>query len=262
MSDWSSAQYLKFRSERTQPAIDLANRIERPNAKDILDIGCGPGNSTACLKEKFPCANILGIDSSPDMIEAARINLPEAEFRLCDAGSELSSLGKKFDVVFSNACIQWIPDHRSLLPEMFGILNDGGVLAVQVPENYDEPIHKIITETAESPHWRDILGQVRSFHTLTPDEYYELISELTPYFFMWETVYFHRMKRHEDIMEWYRATGLKPYLDVLDEDNRKSFEEEILLKIRKAYPVLKDGEIIFRFPRLFFIAAKNRITKG
>lgn len=257
MSDWNSAQYLKFRSERTRPAIDLTNRIEAIDPADIIDIGCGPGNSTACLAEKFPNAKILGIDSSPDMLEAAKSNLPQTEFILCDAGRELNSLGKKFDIVFSNACIQWIPDHDKLIPEMLGLLKDGGVLAVQVPENYDEPIHKIISETADSPGWREEFKNLKPFHTLTPDEYFELLSEQTPYFFMWETVYFHRMCSHEAIMEWYRATGLKPYLDLLSEDKIPVFEAEILEKIQRAYPVQKGGEIIFRFPRLFFIAHKK-----
>lgn len=257
MSDWNSAQYLKFKSERTRPAIDLTYRIDMEDPADIIDIGCGPGNSTACLAEKFPNANILGIDSSPDMIGAAKKNLPQAEFLLCDAGNDLGKIDKKFDIVFSNACIQWIPDHDKLIPEMFGLLKERGVLAIQVPEIYDEPIHMIISETADSPKWKSEFKDLQPFITLSPDEYYDMLSDITPYFFMWETVYFHRMNSHEAIMEWYRATGMKPYLDMLSDEKKAEFEAEILEKIQKAYPVQKDGEIIFRFPRLFFIAHKK-----
>jgi len=121
--NWNSEQYLKFKSERTQPAVDLANRIKTNRSKKILDVGCGPGNSTQVLYEKFPRAYILGIDSSQDMIDAAKKNYPYMDFRLCDASKDLTELDKDFDIVFSNACIQWIPDHERLLKNMIDLLN-------------------------------------------------------------------------------------------------------------------------------------------
>ena len=152
---WNSEQYLKFKTERTQPAIDLASRIPVQSPADIIDIGCGPGNSTDILKKRYPNAAVVGADNSENMLEAARGNYTDIEFILCDASKELKNIGRKFDVVFSNACIQWVPDHPKLLREMMSLLKEGGALAVQIPMNYDEPIHRIIGEAVKSEKWRD-----------------------------------------------------------------------------------------------------------
>jgi trans-aconitate 2-methyltransferase len=146
MADWSSAQYLMFKNERTQPAIDLVNRINLENPKKVVDIGCGPGNSTQVLMDKFPNAYILGVDNSSNMIETAKKDHPNMDFKICDVGKDIASIGNDFDIVFSNACVQWIPNHNQLLKAMMGLLKPGGILAVQTPMNYQEPIHKIIGE--------------------------------------------------------------------------------------------------------------------
>lgn len=257
MAGWNSSQYLKFGAERTQPAIDLANRIGLEAPKKVIDIGCGPGNSTEVLARRFPDASILGIDSSPEMIEAAQRNHQGLEFRLCDAGKDLPKLGEgTFDVVFSNACIQWIPDHRSLLRDMMSLLRPDGVLAVQTPMNYEEPIHRIIGEVVSAKKWASRFPSPRIFYNLTQSEYFDLLSELSSGFTLWQTTYFHRLKSHEDIMEWYRGTGLRPYLDALPESDRPEFEQDIFDRLTGAYPKQKNGEIIFRFPRFFFLAVK------
>lgn len=253
---WNSKQYLKFKAERTQPAIDLANRITVRSPTDIIDIGCGPGNSTEILKKRYPNAAVVGADNSENMLEAAREKYPDIEFILCDASNDLNSIGRKFDIVFSNACIQWIPDHPKLLREMMSLLKEGGELAVQIPMNYDEPIHKIIGETASSEKWRDKFNAPRHFYTLTPEKYYDILSEISSDFEMWQTAYFHRMKSHSDIMEWYRSTGLRPYLEALSTDDKEKFEKDIFTEVEKAYPKQANGEIIFRFPRLFFKTVK------
>lgn len=254
MADWNSTQYLKFERERTQPAIDLVNRIGIENPKKILDVGCGPGNSTAVLAKRFPGAFILGIDNSENMISAARKSYPALDFRLCDAGRDLSSLDHDFGIVFSNACIQWVPDHKKLIRELMGLLRKGGVLAVQVPMNFNEPIHRIIGEVSSSDKWKRFFPETRIYYTLTPGEYFDILSELTDNFTIWETVYYPVMKSYNDILEWYRGTGLRPYLNVLDDEMQADFENDIMERLRKSYPVQKNGEIIFRFPRFFFVA--------
>ena len=120
--DWNSEQYLKFKTERTQPAIDLVNRINMPNPKKILDIGCGPGNSTEVLFNKYPDAYILGVDKSEEMIKTAKMKYPHLDFKICDVSRDLSELDSDFDIVFSNACIQWVPDHKNLLRNMLNLL--------------------------------------------------------------------------------------------------------------------------------------------
>ena len=253
---WNSEQYLKFKTERTQPAIDLANRIPVQSPADIIDIGCGPGNSTDILKKRYPNAAVVGADNSENMLEAARKNYTDIEFILCDASKELNNIGRKFDVVFSNACIQWVPDHPKLLREMMSLLKEGGALAVQIPMNYDEPIHRIIGEAVKSEKWRDKFSDPRQFYTLTPEKYYDILAEISSDFSMWQTTYFHRMKSHSDIMEWYKSTGLRPYLEALSHADKTEFEKDIFREVERAYPKQANGEIIFRFPRLFFTAIK------
>lgn len=155
MSNWNSNQYLKFERERTQPSIDLIARVTLPSPLKILDVGCGPGNSTAALKLRFPESYVLGIDSSPEMIRAAKARYSDIDFSLCDAASELMRLDHDFDLVFSNACIQWVPNHEKLLSDMASLLYPGGMVAVQTPMNYEEPIHIIIEELVSSAQWRE-----------------------------------------------------------------------------------------------------------
>ena len=199
MVTWDSEQYLRFKRERTQPARDLAMQLppDDGSVTRVLDIGCGPGNSTAVLRERYPHAKILGVDSSPDIIEVARNTYPDIDFQLCDVSTQLNDLPADFDVVFSNACIQWVPDHPHLIPGLLARLRVGGVLAVQTPMNYEEAI-----------------------------------------------------------MDWYRGTGMRPYLQALGDAGRKKFEAEVFAQVREEYPTQSDGSIIFPFPRFFFLATR------
>mgnify|MGYP003623615127 CR=1 FL=1 len=187
MSDWNSSLYLKFERERTQPSVDLIARISLPAPLKILDVGCGPGNSTAALKQRFPEAYVLGIDSSLEMIRAAKAHYTDMDFALCDAATELLQLDRDFDIVFSNACIQWVPNHEKLLSDMASLLRPGGMLAVQTPMNYQEPIHIIIEALVESEQWKKKIPVKRIFHNLLPEQYYDLLTSLFSGFSIWET---------------------------------------------------------------------------
>ena len=232
---WDSAAYLRFKAERTQPSIDLVKRIDLEQPRKLLDVGCGPGNSTQVLADAFPNAlRIIGIDSSPEMIEAAKDDHPDMEFRICDA-LNLPSLGEDgFDVVFSNACIQWVPDHPRLIRDMLALLRPGGMLAVQVPMNYQEP--------------------ARIFHTLSQEAYFDILAAEAGQFQMWQITYLHRMPSHEAIMDWYKGTGLRPYLSLLSGERAAAFEQAVREEVATRYPKQGNGEIIFRFPRFFFTA--------
>ncbi|OXN00877.1 methyltransferase domain-containing protein [Bifidobacterium vansinderenii] len=261
---WDSEQYLRFRNERTQPSRDLAMQLPTDDGtvRRVLDIGCGPGNSTAVLRERYPQARILGVDSSPEMIDAARKAHPDIDFTLCDVSKpgDLAALPHDFDIVFSNACIQWVPDHPRLIPALLGLLRHGGMLAVQTPMNYEEPIHRIIADVVHSPKYADRLPQQREFFNLTPPEYWELLhgSELTETFRIWKITYMHNLPSHAAIMDWYRGTGLRPYLQALaDDGERAAFENEVFRRVRDAYPTQSDGSIIFPFPRFFFTAVRG-----
>lgn len=252
MSDWNSEQYLKFKNERTQPALDLANRLRELSPAKAADVGCGPGNSTAALKSVFPDAEVIGIDNSPNMIGKAEKSHPELAFRLCDA----SSLEAGWDVIFSNACLQWIPHHGTLIPGLMEKLNEGGVLAVQIPMNGEEPLFRIIKEVAADPRW-DFSGVCfETNETLEPEEYFDILSACSSDFQIWETVYCHRMPDHEALLEWVKGTRLRPYLDALDEAEGQVFLDEILTRAKAVYPVMKNGEVVLHFRRFFFTAVK------
>lgn len=220
MPSWDASQYLKFQSQRTQPAIDLVNRIRLSNPEKILDVGCGPGNSTRVLKDRFTHARVIGIDNSENMIEKAKADHPDMEFRLCDVSGDLAELEGDYDIVFSNACLQWVPDHHQLIGKLMSLLKKDGVLAVQIPYNFKEPIHRILGEVSSSARWQEYFPQERIFHTLTPGEYFDILTDITPDFDIWETTYYHVMQSHDGIMEWYRGTGLRPYLDALPEEKK------------------------------------------
>lgn len=257
MSDWNPQQYLKFKKDRTQPAIDLAARLEYESPAKALDVGCGPGNSTAVLKARFPGAHVIGADYSENMVETAKRDNPELEFIRCDISADIDGLPHDFDIVFSNACLQWVPDHPSLLPRLMELLKPGGLLAVQIPMNYQEPIHRIIESTVSQSPWMDLIPYMRLFYTLSQEQYFDILSEISTDFTLWQTTYLHRMPSHQAIMDWYSSTGLRPYLDAaVNEEARDGFYQEVFRQVQEAYPVQENGEIIFRFPRFFFIAHK------
>ena len=192
MPDWNPEQYEKFIKDRTQPAIDLANKLEVKEAKRILDLGCGTGNSTKILKDRFPNARVIGADNSDDMLAKAKKTHPDIEFVSLDVGGDLSEVKGKFDIVFSNACLQWIPNHEILLPKLMSLLRRGGILAVQVPIQSEHPVHIIMNELVTSAKWKDKLLQ-RNYNNLSTCEYYDALSGISDDFEMWETIYCHRM---------------------------------------------------------------------
>lgn len=256
MTEWNVLQYLKYEKERTRPAVDLADRIRWANISKAVDIGCGPATSTVLLRDRFPKARLLGVDFSENMLKKARETLPDAEFLALDISSENWGLEKDYDLVFSNACIQWVPDHPKLLRRMMELLRKDGILAVQVPLSRDQPVHQLIAELTQSKKWRDRFPGTRVFYTLSVDEYYDLLAGLSVEFEIWSTTYCHRMKSYEDIIEWMKGTGLRPYLSVLSSEEEKEFLADMLAGVKKRYSVQRNGEILFRFPRLFFTAKK------
>ncbi|MBD5428905.1 MAG: methyltransferase domain-containing protein [Treponema sp.] len=255
MAAWDAEQYLQFKSQRTQPAIDLANRIRAANPHTVLDIGCGPGNSTHVLKTRFPHAHILGIDNSETMIAKATATYPNLAFKLMSV-DEVCHDDAKYDVIFSNACLQWVPNHREVLPLLFGRLRANGVLAVQVPINTQEPLFKIIKEIVHDEKW----GFPASLHeqnsTLSGDEYFDLLSSLTDNFDIWETVYYHTMPSIQAMVEWVKGTRLLPYTQALGKTDAQRLIDEITERAATVYQKQANGAILFRFRRLFFTATR------
>ncbi len=256
MEDWNAAQYLKYEAERTQPARDLAAAVDTQPVARALDVGCGPGNSTRVLAARFPDAELTGADFSADMLAAARAALPKARFVACDISGSLDVLGSGYDLVFSNACLQWVPHHEALLPRLFSLLRVDGTLAVQVPVQ-DTPIHAILSALAESAPYSGHIAARRPFYTLDAGGYYPVLRALPAEFRIWQTTYCHVLPSHTDILEWYRGTGLRPYLAQLPQEQHAGFEAEVLRRVRAAYPAAADGHVLFPFPRLFFTACRR-----
>lgn len=254
MNDWSAAQYLKFEDERTRPSRDLVAQIPVANPGRVVDIGCGPGNSTELLVERWPHADVSGFDTSPDMIDKARKRLPNVKFELADAAAWQPA--QPVDVIFANAVFQWLPEHPQLFQRLMGLLAPGGVLAVQMPDNLSEPSHRLMREAAaEMPFATKMEGAARA--PLPPVSlYYDLLTPLADRVDIWHTYYNHPLANAEAIVEWLKSTGLKTFTDPLDEDEKRAFLARYLEKIKPAYPPAENGKVLLRFPRLFIVARR------
>jgi trans-aconitate 2-methyltransferase len=260
MPTWDAGQYLQFNDQRTRPCRELAARIPLAAPRLMIDLGCGPGNSTAVLAERWPQAEIVGLDSSPKMIAAASAAEPGRQWRVGDISDWVDETPERFDVVFSNAALQWVDHHAAVFPKLLRRVAAGGALAVQMPGNFDAPAHCIMRELAESAEWRDRFprGGVREWHVHALPFYYDVLAPASAMVDLWETEYLHIMPDAAAIVEWYRGTGLRPFLDALSsEDQREAFTEAYLERIRKAYPSRPDGRLIFPFRRLFMIAVQH-----
>jgi trans-aconitate 2-methyltransferase len=254
--DWIPNLYLKFDKERTQPSIDLVSRIDIDHPSRIIDIGCGPGNSTQALVHRWPDSEIIGIDNSPAMIEKAKEDYPNQDWQLLDAGTD--EIDGTFDIVFSNATIHWIPGHANLVNKFHNMLSDNGILAIQIPLFWDMPLGKSIASIAEYNRWNSKTQGVKELFTIHDSSfYYDILSELYHSVDIWETDYIHILDSQISILEMIRSTGLRPFLDRLTNDrDKKDFETLVLDEIKKDYPLQKDGKVLFPFKRLFFTAKK------
>jgi trans-aconitate 2-methyltransferase len=254
MPTWDAAQYLRFADERTRPCRDLAARIPVDAPERVVDLGCGPGNSTAVLAGLWPKAEIVGVDSSPEMIARAKVDYPKYAWVVGDLAEWQSD--DPFDVVFSNAALQWVPDHRALFPALHSHVAPGGVLAVQVPGDPEAIPHRLLRDLAASSDWRDFFPiPVREWSVLKPEEYYDILAPHATRLEIWLTDYLHVLPSVGAIAEWYRGTGLRPYLDALGDDGPR-FVGEFTAALARHYAPRADGRVIFPFRRLFLIAAR------
>ena len=254
MAVWNPQLYLQFGNERTQPSIDLANRIALESPRRVVDVGCGPGNSTAMLRQRWPDAEVIGFDSSPEMIAVATAQHPEGTWLLADAATWAAE--QPFDVVFSNAALQWLPDHATLLPHLLGQVAPGGALAVQIPTHERSAVHQRIHALANEPQWRERMEGARSALTIKqPSFYYDVLQPLAVRLDIWETTYYHVLESSDAIVEWIRSTGLRPYFEALESDEqREAFLAKLRAGVAQDYPQQRDGRVLLPFPRLFMVA--------
>ena len=251
MSDWRPEQYLKFAAERTQPCRDLVSRIAIPNPRRVIDLGCGPGNSSEVLAARWPEAELTGLDSSAQMIAKARGAHP-AWCWLSGDIAEWTNGQDSFDVVFCNAAMQWVPDHQDAFPRLLARVAPGGALAVQMPANFEAEAHTLMRAVAS--HF-PAARSVREWFTHDTGFYYDTLAHIAARLELWSTEYIHIMDGPESIVEWYSGSGMRPFLDaLLTDSDRQRFTTEYLEAVREAYSARRDGRVLFPFRRLFIVA--------
>ena len=254
--DWSARQYLKFEDERTRPPRDLLAQVPLTAPRRVVDLGCGPGNSTELLIARYPQAEVVGLDSSPDMLHQARERLPGCIFEEADLATWRPDA--RTDLLFANAVFQWVPDHPNVLARLVKALPQGGVLAVQMPDNTNEPALALMREVAERGPYagHPALEHAARGDLPTPGGYYDLLRPLARHLDVWHIVYNHVMAGPQAIVEWFKGSALRPFLDALDGKAREAFLADYTARIAKAYPERYDGKALLRFPRLFIVAVR------
>jgi trans-aconitate 2-methyltransferase len=261
---WNPAQYLRFAGERLRPALDLLARIPLDNPRTIVDLGCGAGNVTALLGERWPDARIIGVDSSPDMLREARAatrNDPRFSFVAADLGQWQPDA--PVDLVYSNAALHWLPDHAALFARVATMVAPEGVLAVQMPDNFRAPSHTNIASIARGERWKAKLGRVvREPPVATAADYFAWLTPLMTTVDIWLTEYLQILRPGKDgehpVAAWTKGTWLVPILEALDEGERGEFLRDYARRLALDYPAMADGRTLFPFRRLFIVATRQR----
>lgn len=250
---WNPGQYLKFAGHRLRPAVDLLARIDMDSPSAVFDLGCGPGNVTALLAERWPEAGVTGLDSSAPMLARAGAEHPGISWVEADLAAWEPE--KPADLLYSNAALHWLDDHGALFPRLMGHLAPGGVLAVGMPGNYAQPSHTCIREAAGP--WMAKIGPVLREHPVeTPAVYHEILAPVAAELDIWETTYIQELEGDNAAAEWLKGSALKPVLDALDGDEQEAFFDAYSALVGKAYPQRPDGKTLFPFRRVFMVAKK------
>jgi trans-aconitate 2-methyltransferase len=252
---WDPQQYLKFADARLRPAIDLLAQVALSDPRHIFDLGCGPGNSTQLLRARFPTAQVTGIDGSAAMLAQAAREVEGCSWLQADLADWQAPAAA--DLIYSNAALHWVADHERLFPRLLSQLAPGGLLAVQMPNNFAAPSHRLIAEAATSGPWRGTLeALLRPAPVHAPSLYYALLEPLALQVSIWETEYLQTLRGADPVKEWVKGSWLKPLLDALAQPERADFEAEVARRLRSAYPALPSGVTLFAFKRLFLIARR------
>jgi trans-aconitate 2-methyltransferase len=254
MPDWNPELYLKFSDQRARPAADLIAQIKLNNPARIIDLGCGPGNSTAQLNKRWPQARLTGLDSSREMLAQARQKHPG--WTWIESSIERWTPDAPYDLVFSNAALHWVANHGETFPRLLGHVAPGGALAVQMPNNFHSPVHVAMKEVAASPRWAAVLGAAEEHYAVeTPAFYYDALRRTASLLNIWETEYLQIMDGPRAVLDWIRSTGMRFYLERLPGDaERQQFEADCLQRIEQAYVANDQGKVLFPYKRIFILA--------
>lgn len=255
---WDPKKYLQFGDFRSRPFFDLTARILASNPQEVIDLGCGPGNLTATLAERWPTANVQGLDSSAEMVAAAqqKEHSGNLSFSTGDIASWLP--GDNVDVVTSNAALQWVPEHQRLLTVWLRALKPGAWFALQVPGNFGADSHRLMRELAESAAWSEKLAGVLRHQDAVaePAEYLQIFLDAAMRADAWETTYQQVLPGESAVLNWVRGTGLRPILNVLSAKDAELFEAEYSAQLDLAYPPREFGTV-FPFRRIFVVGQKR-----
>lgn len=247
---WDPAAYLAFDDHRARPFHDLLHRVSVRAPRRVVDLGCGPGTRTVELSARWPGAVLDAVDSSAEMVAAARARGIDA--RRVDVADWTPS--PDTDVVLSNAVLHWVPQHRDLLPRWLAALPAGAELALQVPRNFGAPSHTEVRALLAQPRWAGSVEPRGEDVVATPAEYAALLSAAGAEVDAWETTYLHRLTGPDPVLEWIGSTALRPVRDALDEPGYAAFRTELAPRLRAAYPAQPDGSTWFPFRRVFAVA--------
>jgi trans-aconitate 2-methyltransferase len=249
---WDPKTYLKFGAERTRPAAELLARVAADAPARVADLGCGPGNSTSLLAARWPGAAIVAIDNSPEMLAEARAAKIPARFIEADVSAW--SPDAPYDVIYSNATLQWVPDHAILLPRLMSFVNEGGWFAFQVPRNFTEPCHTLIHEIAHSGPWAEKLIGVRDWWNVRePEEHFDILEPVASHIDIWETRYAQVLEGEDAVYNWMSGTGLRPFANALEGAEREAFLNEYKSRLHEHYLLRKSGKVLYPFQRLFAV---------
>lgn len=260
MATWDPDLYLRFDDQRTRPCRELVARLTLPadQVRQALDLGCGPGNSTAALMARYPAAHVTGVDNSPEMLAKARRDYPHWEFAQGDLATWEPALEirGRVDVILANASLQWVPHHAGLFPRLLDWLRPGGELAVQIPQSEELPVLKLIAEVARSPQFAPLYqGFVPPYQVLPPEAYYDVLTPHCRHVDLTEVIYYHIMDGPEGVTNWIQGTGLRPWIERAGTRSGE-FLAEYTRRIIAAYPRRADGKVLMAFRRLNVLARK------
>lgn len=254
-ASWDPAQYLRFSNERLRPALDLLAQVPLATATQVVDLGCGAGNVTAILQQRFPDAAVAGVDGSAAMLEKARAAAPGCVFTQGDFATWQPAAPP--DLIYSNAALHWVGEHEALFPRLVSLLAPGGVLAVQMPAMHDAPLRALQNAVAATGPWADALRAAGFARALLPTgRYYDLIRPLVASLDMWETTYLHVLQGEDAVVEWAAGSSLRPFLDLLQPPLREAFRAAYAAALRPHYPRRADGATLLPFRRLFLLARR------
>ena len=253
---WDPQQYLRYADERLRPALDLLARVPLASPTQVVDLGCGAGNITAILKQRFPAADVTGIDGSSAMLDKARHAAPDCRFVAADITSWMPD--RPPDLIFTNAALHWLGAHDALFPRLLALLAPGGVLAVQMPAMHDAPLRRKQLEVAAHGPWMETLRErVSARDILTAGEYWDLLRPRTATLEIWETTYLHALTGDDAVVEWAAGSSLRPFLEPLTPELRAAFRRAYADALRPHYPRRPDGTTLLPFRRLFMLAATH-----